>query len=110
MLIGRFRRTSGDDINILFDNFFNEIILPIRCKLIEAYSQITTKTSSFPQLTLFLPNNQTQSGTRLSDDNRKQKFSFANVVYEAGESFSARIEDRSLNVSGAQITFLFEIV
>ena len=53
MLIGRFRRTSGDDINILFDNFFNEIILPIRCKLIEAYSQITTKTSSFPQLTLF---------------------------------------------------------
>ena len=47
MLIGRFRRTSGDDINILFDNFFNEIILPIRCKLIEAYSQITTKTSSF---------------------------------------------------------------
>ena len=49
MLIGRFRRTSGDDINILFDNFFNEIILPIRCKLIEAYSQITTKTSSFPQ-------------------------------------------------------------
>ena len=33
MLIGRFRRTSGDDINILFDNFFNEIILPIRCKL-----------------------------------------------------------------------------
>ena len=110
MLIGRFRRTSGDDINILFDNFFNEIILPIRCKLIEAYSQITTKTSSFPQLTLFLPNNQTQSGTRLSDDNRKQKFSFANVVYEAGEPFSARIEDRSLNVSGAQITFLFEIV
>ena len=110
MLIGRFRRTSGDDINILFDNFFNEIILPIRCKLIEAYSQITTKTSSFPQLTLFLPNNQTQSGTRLSDDNRKQKFSFANVVYEAGEPFSARIEDRSLNVSGAQITFLFEII
>ena len=110
MLIGRFRRTSGDDINILFDNFFNEIILPIRCKLIEAYSQIKTKTSSFPQLTLFLPNNQTQSGTRLSDDNRKQKFSFANVVYEAGEPFSARIEDRSLNVSGAQITFLFEII
>ena len=109
MLIGRFRRTSGDDINILFDNFFNEIILPIRCKLIEAYSQITTKTSSFPQLTLHIKN-QTQSGTRLSDDNRKQKFSFANVVYEAGESFSARIEDRSLNVSGAQITFLFEIV
>ena len=109
MLIGRFRRTSGDDINILFDNFFNEIILPIRCKLIEAYSQITTKTSSFPQLTLHIKN-QTQSGTRLSDDNRKQKFSFANVVYEAGESFSARIEDRSLNVSGAQITFLFEII
>ena len=108
MLLGRFRRTSGDDINILFDNFFNEIILPIRCKLIEAYSQITTKTS-FPQLTLHIKN-QTQSGTRLSDDNRKQKFSFANVVYEAGESFSARIEDRSLNVSGAQITFLFEIV
>ena len=109
MLIGRFRRTSGDDINILFDNFFNEIILPIRCKLIEAYSQITTKTSSFPQLTLHIKN-QTQSGTRLSDDNKKQKFSFANVVYEAGESFSTRIEDRSLNVSGAQITFLFEIV
>ena len=109
MLLGRFRRTSGDDINILFDNFFNEIILPIRCKLIEAYSQITTKTSSFPQLTLHIKN-QTQSGTRLSDDNRKQKFSFANVVYEAGESFSARIEDRSLNVSGAQITFLFEII
>ena len=109
MLIGRFRRTSGDDINILFDNFFNEIILPIRCKLIEAYSQITTKTSSFPQLTLHIKN-QTQSGTRLSDDNRKQKFSFANFVYEAGESFSARIEDRSLNVSGAQITFLFEII
>ena len=109
MLIKRFRRTSGDDINILFDNFFNEIILPIRCKLIEAYSQITTKTSSFPQLTLHIKN-QTQSGTRLSDDNKKQKFSFANVVYEAGESFSTRIEDRSLNVSGAQITFLFEIV
>ena len=109
MLIGRFRRTSGDDINILFDNFFNEIILPIRCKLIEAYSQITTKTSSFPQLTLHIKN-QTQSGTRLSDDNKKQKFSFANVVYEAGESFSTRIEDRSLNVSGAQITFLFEII
>ena len=109
MLIGRFRRTSGDDINILFDNFFNEIILPIRCKLIEAYSQITTKTSSFPQLTLHIKN-QTQSRTRLSDDNKKQKFSFANVVYEAGESFSTRIEDRSLNVSGAQITFLFEIV
>ena len=108
-LIGRFRRTSGDDINILFDNFFNEIILPIRCKLIEAYSQITTKTSSFPQLTLHIKN-QTQSGTRLSDDNKKQKFSFANVVYEAGESFSTRIEDRSLNVSGAQITFLFEII
>ena len=109
MLIGRFRRTSGDDINILFDNFFNEIILPIRCKLIEAYSQITTKTSSFPQLNLHIKN-QTQSGTRLSDDNKKQKFSFANVVYEAGESFSTRIEDRSLNVSGAQITFLFEII
>ena len=108
MLLGRFRRTSGDDINIVFDNFFNEIILPIRCKLIEAYSQITTKTS-FPQLTLYIKN-QTQSGTRLSDDNRKQKFSFANVVYEAGESFSARIEDRSLNVGGAQITFLFEII
>ena len=55
MLLGRFRRTSGDDINILFDNFFNEIILPIRCKLIEAYSQITTKTS-FPQLTLHIKN------------------------------------------------------
>ena len=109
MLIGRFRRTSGNDINILFDNFFNEIILPIRCKLIEAYSQITTKTSSFPQLTLHIKN-QTQSGTRLNDDNKKQKFSFANVVYEAGESFSARIDDRALKISGAQITFLFEIV
>ena len=43
MLIGRFRRTSGDDINILFDNFFNEIILPIRCKLIEAYSKFYQK-------------------------------------------------------------------
>ena len=109
MLIARFRRTSGDDTNILFDNFFNEIILPIRCKLIEVYSQITTKTSSFPQLTLHIKN-QTQSGTRLGDDNRKQKFSFANVVYEAGELFVARIDDRALKISGAQITFLFEIV
>ena len=107
MLLGRFRRTSGDDINILFDNFFNEIILPIRCKLIEAYSQITTKTS-FPQLTLHIKN-QTQSGTRLSDDNRKQKFSFANVVYEAGESFSARIEDRSLNVSALKSHFFLKL-
>ena len=54
MLIGRFRK-SGNEINILFDNYFNDIVIPIRCKLIKAFSQILSKTSSFPQLTLTLP-------------------------------------------------------
>ena len=39
MLIGRFRK-SGNEINILFDNYFNDIVIPIRCKLIKAFSQI----------------------------------------------------------------------
>ena len=53
MLIGRFR-SSESGTNILFDNYFNDIVIPIRCKLIKAFSQILSKTSSFPQLTLIL--------------------------------------------------------
>ena len=62
MLIGRFRE-SGNEINVLFDNYFNEIILPIKCKIIKAFSQILTKISSFPQLTLTLPKKALQTGT-----------------------------------------------
>ena len=68
MLLGRFRE-SGNEINVLFDNYFNEIILLIRCKLIKAFSQILTKISSFPQLTLTLPNKEIQRGTNFSGDN-----------------------------------------
>ena len=53
MLIGRFR-SSESGTNILFDNYFNDIVIPIRCKLIKVHSQILSKTSPFPQLTLFL--------------------------------------------------------
>ena len=53
MLIGRVR-SSESGTNILFDNYFNDIVIPIRCKLIKAFSQILSKTSSFPQLTLIL--------------------------------------------------------
>ena len=107
MLIGRFR-SSESGTNILFDNYFNDIILPIRCKIIKVYSQILTKTSSFPQLTLILVGKKaSQSGTNFSGDNRIQTFSFPNVVYQEGELFSARIKNQS---GGAgQITFLFEI-
>ena len=107
MLIGRFRK-SESGTSILFDNYFNDIILPIRCKIIKVYSQILTKTSSFPQLTLILVGKKaTQSGTNFSGDNRIQTFSFPNVVYQEGELFSARINNQS---GGAgQITFLFEI-
>ena len=70
MLIGRFR-SSGKEINILFDNYFNDIVIPIRCKIIKVYSQILTKTSSFPQLTLsLLGKKASQSGTNFSGDNR----------------------------------------
>ena len=109
MLIGRFRR-SGNEINILFDNYFNDIVIPIRCKLIKAFSQILSKTSSFPQLTLTLPKKASQSGTNFSSDNRIQTFTFPNVVYQEGELFSARIKVQSGDVGAAQITFLFEIV
>ena len=109
MLIGRFRR-SGNEINILFDNYFNDIVIPIRCKLIKAFSQILSKTSSFPQLTLTLPKKASQSGTNFSSDNRIQTFTFPNVVYREGELFSARIKVQSGDVGAAQITFLFEIV
>ena len=109
MLIGRFRR-SGNEINILFDNYFNDIVIPIRCKLIKAFSQILSKTSSFPQLTLTLPKKASQSGTNFSGDNRIQTFTFSNVVYQEGELFSARIKVQSGDVGAAQITFLFEIV
>ena len=109
MLIGRFRR-SGNEINILFDNYFNDIVIPIRCKLIKAFSQILSKTSSFPQLTLTLPKKASQSGTNFSGDNRIQTFTFPNVVYQEGELFSARIKVQSGDVGAAQITFLFEII
>ena len=110
MLLGRFRE-SGNEINVLFDNYFNEIILPIRCKLIKAFSQILTKISSFPQLTLTLPNKEIQRGTNFSGDNIIQTFSFPNVVYQEGELFSASLRDQSGNiVRAAQITFLFEII
>ena len=109
MLIGRFRK-SGKEINILFDNYFNDIVIPIRCKLIKAFSQILSKTSSFPQLTLTLPKKASQSGTNFSSDNRIQTFTFPNVVYQEGELFSARIKVQSGDVGAAQITFLFEII
>ena len=111
MLIGRFRK-SGNEINILFDNYFNDIVIPIRCKLIKAFSQILSKTSSFPQLTLTLPAKKaSQSGTNFSSDNRIQTFTFSNVVYQEGELFSARIKVQSGDIVGAaQITFLFEII
>ena len=111
MLIGRFRK-SGNEINILFDNYFNDIVIPIRCKLIKAFSQILTKTSSFPQLTLTLPAKKaSQSGTNFSGDNRIQTFTFPNVVYQEGELFSANINNQSGDIVGAaQITFLFEII
>ena len=109
MLIGRFRK-SGKEINILFDNYFNDIVIPIRCKLIKAFSQILSKTSSFPQLTLTLPKKASQSGTNFSGDNRIQTFTFSNVVYQEGELFSARIKVQSGDVGAAQITFLFEII
>ena len=116
MLLGRFRK-SGNEINVLFDNFFNDIVIPIRCKLIKAFSQILSKISSFPQLTLALPSEKTtqsgtkatQSGTNFSGDNRIQTFSFPNVVYQEGELFSARIKNQSGNIGAGQITFLFEI-
>ena len=110
MLLGRFRE-SGNEINVLFDNYFNEIILPIRCKLIKAFSQILTKISSFPQLTLTLPTKAIERGTNFSGDNIIQTFSFPNVVYQEGELFSASLKDQSGNiVRAAQITFLFEII
>ena len=109
MLIGRFKRSSGNEINILFDNYFNDIVIPIRCKLIKAYSQILSKISSFPQLALYVAK-ESQSGTNFSSDNRIQTFTFSNVVYQEGELFSARIGDRSLNIGAVQITFLFEII
>ena len=118
MLLGRFRE-SGNEVNVLFDNYFNDIILPIKCKIIKAFSQILSKTSSFPQLTLALPSEKTpqgggtkatQSGTNFSGDNRIQTFSFPNVFYQEGELFSARLTVQSGNiVRAAQITFLFEI-
>ena len=89
--------------------FFNDIIIPINCKLIKAFSQITSKEDSFPQLALYLPDKGSQSGKPFSSDNRIQTFPFSNVAYKAGELFSARIDDRSLNVGSAQITFLFEM-
>ena len=109
MLLGRFRE-SGNEINVLFDNYFNEIILPIRCKLIKAFSQILTKISSFPQLTLTLPNKEIQRGTNFSGDNRIQTFTFPNVVYNEGELFSATIYAQSGDSGAGQITFLFEII
>ena len=36
MLLGRFR-SSESGTSILFDNYFNDIILPIRCKIIKAF-------------------------------------------------------------------------
>ena len=76
MLIGRVR-SSESGTNILFDNYFNDIVIPIRCKLIKAFSQILSKTSSFPQLTLILVGKKaSQSGTNFSGDNRIQTFTF----------------------------------
>ena len=110
MLIGRFR-SSESGTNILFDNYFNDIDIPIRCKLIKAFSQILSKTSSFPQLTLILVGKKaSQSGTNFSGDNRIQTFTFPNVVYQEGELFSARIKNQSGNIGAGQITFLFEII
>ena len=110
MLIGRVR-SSESGTNILFDNYFNDIVIPIRCKLIKAFSQILSKTSSFPQLTLILVGKKaSQSGTNFSGDNRIQTFTFPNVVYQEGELFSARIKVQSGDVGAAQITFLFEII
>ena len=109
MLIGRVR-SSESGTNILFDNYFNDIVIPIRCKLIKAFSQILSKTSSFPQLTLTLPKKASQSGTNFSGDNRIQTFTFPNVVYREGELFSARIKVQSGNIGAGQITFLFEII
>ena len=110
MLIGRFR-SSESGTNILFDNYFNDIVIPIRCKIIKAFSQILSKTSSFPQLTLILVGKKaSQSGTNFSGDNRIQTFTFPNVVYQEGELFSARIKNQSGNIGAGQITFLFEII
>ena len=110
MLIGRVR-SSESGTNILFDNYFNDIVIPIRCKLIKAFSQILSKTSSFPQLTLILVGKKaSQSGTNFSGDNRIQTFTFPNVVYQEGELFSARIKNQSGNIGAGQITFLFEII
>ena len=110
MLIGRVR-SSESGTNILFDNYFNDIVIPIRCKLIKAFSQILSKTSSFPQLTLILVGKKaSQSGTNFSGDNRIQTFTFPNVVYQEGELFSARINNQSGNIGAGQITFLFEII
>ena len=110
MLIGRVR-SSESGTNILFDNYFNDIVIPIRCKLIKAFSQILSRTSSFPQLTLILPAKKaSQSGTNFSGDNRIQTFTFPNVVYQEGELFSARINNQSGNIGAGQITFLFEII
>ena len=105
MLIGRFR-SSESGTNILFDNYFNDIVIPIRCHLIKAFSQILSKTSSFPQLTLILVGKKaSQSGTNFSGDNRIQTFTFPNVVYQEGELFSARIKNQSGNI-GAGHFFL----
>ena len=109
MLIGRFKK-SGNLINVLFDNYFHDIVIPIRCKLIKVYSQILSKTSTFPQLTLFLAEKASQSGTNASENNRIQTFSFSNVVYNEGELFSANISYQSGDGLTAQITFLFEII
>ena len=109
MLIGRFR-SSESGTNILFDNYFNDIVIPIRCKLIKVHSQILSKTSPFPQLTLFLAEKASQSGTNFSGDNRIQTFTFPNVVYNEGELFSATIYAQSGDSGAGQITFLFEII
>ena len=110
MLIERFR-SSESGTNILFDNYFNDIVIPIRCKLIKVHSQILSKTSSFPQLTLILPAKKaSQSGTNFSGDNRIQTFTFPNVVYNEGELFSATIYAQSGDSGAGQITFLFEII
>ena len=109
MLIGRFRR-SIKEINIIFDNYFSDIVIPIRCKLIKAFSQILSKTSSFPQQILTLTGKASQSGTNFSENNRIQTFSFPNLVYQEGEIFSASIKNQSGGeVDSGQITFLFEI-
>ena len=94
MLIGRFRR-SIKEINIIFDNYFSDIVIPIRCKLIKAFSQILSKTSSFPQQILTLTGKASQSGTNFSENNRIQTFSFPNLVYQEGEIFSASTKNQS---------------